>query len=275
MIHFPSLIYTTKTTTVELLRGRRFGEILEELKSFFDALIVEDMELVFFSEGYQIVKDESKWLSHKTKHYMEECQIIEDIEKGADRFNSKHKPFNQGSALRSFLEQNLKSYGKWIKVFDMDVNLEMGRYAKDNKVFAVFNDEIEFLIYPGNYRLWRIRNIRFEDISTKEINKFNFRKALGLFPEHMPLFATLCGNDIISNEKLKTFHKGFPEKARIKGIAKYVIKVKGRDEDVDIEKVSKRIGCSKEEIEASLEKYDLVSFKSLIKLLFLTKQFLD
>lgn len=160
---------------------------------------------------------------------------------------------------RDYLEQNLKSYGKWIKLFDKDVSWEMARYAKENKVFAVLNNDIEFLIYEGNYRLWRVRNIQFDRMSTKEINKFNFRKALGLFPDHMPLFATLCGNGIISDEKLKQFHNSFPEKARIKGIAKYVTKIKARDEEIDIEKVSKRIGCSNEEVEASLKKYDLVS----------------
>lgn len=95
LIHFPSLIYATQASTVEVLRGRRWGTVLEDWKSFFDALIAEDMQLVFFIEGYQ--EDAVKWLSHKTRHYLEECQIIEDIEKGANL--SEYKPYNQGSAL--------------------------------------------------------------------------------------------------------------------------------------------------------------------------------
>lgn len=256
LIFFPSLVYVSQASTEEVLRGKCWGTILEGLKCFFDALVAEDMELIFFSDGYQVPKNEPNWLSNKTKRYLEECQVIEDIQKGVDV--TKHKGHSKGTAVtvyRDFLEQNLKSYGKWLKIFDKDVNIEMARYAKKHNVYAVFNDEIEFLVYPGHYRLWRVRNIKIDDFTTKEINKFNFRKALGLFPEHMPLFATLCGNDILTDEKLEAFHSSYPEKDRFKSIAKYVSKVQSRDSEVDIEKISKRIGCSKKLLEASLLKY--------------------
>lgn len=264
MIEFSSLAYTSHASASEILRGRRWGHLLEELKKFFDALIEEGIELVFFSEGYKTPQDDLKWLSYKTKIYFGDCEIMEDIQKGKDL--SKIKSYKSAITIyRDYLEQNLKPYGKWIQVCDSEINVELARYAKENQVFAVFSDDIEFLIYEGRYRLYRIRNIRFDTISTKEINKFNIRKALGLFPEHMPLFATLCGNDIITEEKLETFHSSFPEKVRIKGIAKYVTKVKARDEPVDVEKVSNRIGCCKEDVEKSLQKYELVSVRILVK----------
>lgn len=259
LVQFPQLVYTTHGSITETLRGRPWGKVFAEWKSFFDALIEEDMQLVFFSESYQPPKDELKWLSHRSRFYQEECQTIEAIRKGEDI--SRHR--TSGSALsvyRDYLEQNLKVYGKWVKVFDSDIALEMARYAKEHHVFAVFSDSIDFLFHAGNYRLWCIRNIRFDTLSTREINKFNFRKALGLFPEQMPLFATLCGGTFsMPLDKLQPFHNSFPEKARVKGIAKYVTKVQAREDPVDIEKIARRIGCTNEEVEASLEKYDLVS----------------
>uniref|UniRef100_A0A336LQ01 CSON000626 protein n=1 Tax=Culicoides sonorensis TaxID=179676 RepID=A0A336LQ01_CULSO len=264
VLNFPSLVYVTNASIVEILKGRCWKTILEEIKGFLDNLMAEDMQLVFFSEGYFVPRNQETWLANKTKQYWKECELIEEIESNADI--TKDKSHYQASAFtvyRDYLEQNLKSYGKWIKTFDSDVTFEMGCYAKENNVFAVMSDDTEFLIYEGNYRLWSVRKINFKDMTTKEFNKFNLRKALQLFPEHMPLFATLCGNDFNSDEKLKQFHNSFPEKTKIKCIAKYVTKVKNRNEDEDLEKISKRCGLTEEEIKLSYEKYDLNKLKKI------------
>lgn len=250
-------MYASKFLVLKEIQGKRWGEIAQQWKCFFDHLKNEGMKLIFFTEAFEDSERYEKLIENKTKVYYEACEALQNFEQGENLLENNLQNFRKLSGLDNYLEENLKCYGTWMQIYDEEVEFAMARYAKENKVFAVLTDKIEFLFYEGHYRVWRIRNIDFDALTTKEINKFNFRKALGLFPEHMPLFGTLCTSDQIPREKLKTFQNSFPEKIQIKNIAKYVIKVKPRDAELDVEKVARRIGCSNDELSASLEKYEL------------------
>lgn len=60
-----------------------------------------------------------------------------------------------------------------------------------------------FSLMTGSWRYWSIKNINREKYTTLEYNKEALRAKLSLSMAQLPLFATLCGNDIVLYDDVK------------------------------------------------------------------------
>lgn len=202
----------------------RWLKILEKLENFFIKLKEEECELVFFIEDPLFEQKNPGWLKQKTKEYKQMCNVIAQLEKGIEPELLKDLVGQQRvlDLTKEYVYQMLPKYGEVKGPLETDRDLECPRYAFENEAFVVFTENLDFLIYEGEYRLWFINQINFKKMTTKEINKVGLCRELKLTSAQMPIFAMMCGDKIMKQSYLKEFHDDLdPDETKLKSIAYY------------------------------------------------------
>lgn len=104
----------------------------------------------------------------------------------------------------------------------------MAQYAKQHSALAVVSSDSDFLIFPGNWKWWKLTKLDRVDIEIFELSRTELRNHLSLDDSKISIFASLLGNDSISRWYLKAFHRylsllrGRPEGNRIADITAFV-----------------------------------------------------
>lgn len=198
LIDFSPLTRIRSEHYLDTLAGLRWDCLISKIKKLMTSMCEEGAEVVFFIEAPNKDKEKSWWFQRKTKeckHYRIVVAAMKHQRKLPDFMEDCHR--TPPPILSSFMKQELKQFGKWIQCYDADVDLAIARYAKENDAFAVFSDDSDFMIYEGRFRKWNIIGIDYDAMTTKEMSREKLRKALNLQPFQMPLFSTLCGNDVV------------------------------------------------------------------------------
>lgn len=132
------------------------------------------------------------------------------------------------------IEDSCKKYGQLRYAVDYECDKELARFAYQNpRVLAVFSNDSDFMIFPGEWRYFSIKDLDFKDLlHTKEFNRKALREYLKLNTREMAIFATLAGNDIIRIEELRKFQErfGLVPKTKFRTISYYIRKTIGNME---------------------------------------------
>lgn len=245
-----------------MLCGLRWLKLLERLENFLIRLRDVGCKMVFFIEDPLIEQKTPDWLKHKTKEYKKMCNVLAQMKRGRKPEVLKDM-VSQKRVLdltKEFLYQRLCKYGQWKRPLEADQDLECPRYAFENEAFAVFTENLDFLIYEGEYRVWFVNNIDFEQMTTRELHKVNFCKKLGLTTAQMPVFAMMCGNEVMKKCYLKEFHEKLEPGSKLTAIAKYC---KGKPDihlflTHECYLMAEFLNCPLDSVRETLKVYDLV-----------------
>jgi hypothetical protein len=107
------------------------------------------------------------------------------------------------------MEQLARKYGQLIVTMSLkECDTEIARYAFNNpKVLAIVADDSDFLIYPGHWRYFSLRNIDYDNFETYEYSRTALRSFLNLTDKELAILSALNGNDIIKYDKVRdNFH---------------------------------------------------------------------
>jgi len=122
-----------------------------------------------------------------------------------------------------------KRYGNIKTAMDRECDTEMAKFACENpRVLAILADDSDFLIYPGNWKYFSLRDMDQETLDTKEYSRTALRKTLNLNDKELVILSTLNGNDVIPYDDTFGFHKSlkfgnrFDPALRFPAIAKYI-----------------------------------------------------
>jgi len=128
-----------------------------------------------------------------------------------------------------FTEALAQKYGILKTAMNRECNAEMTQFAHQNhRVIAILADDSDFLIYPGKWSYFSLRDLDQETLETKEYSRQALRNKLRLNDEGLVLLSTLNGNDVISYDKdTYRFHKSLVQKRgdsqqRFPAIAKFI-----------------------------------------------------
>ncbi|CAB0009294.1 unnamed protein product [Nesidiocoris tenuis] len=92
-----------------------------------------------------------------------------------------------------------------------DCDLEIARYACDEKCLAVLASDSDFIIFPGNWQFWALDDLCLDKMTTMAFDKSQFALNLGIDVRHFPILASLLGNDVIERHHLsnKDYKTGY------------------------------------------------------------------
>lgn len=183
------------------------------------------------------------------------------------------------------VEYLAKKHGTLKTAIDKECDTEMAQFACQNsRVLAILADDSDFLIFPGHWRYFSLRDLNQKTFETKEYNRKALRDNLDLNDKELVLLSTLNGNDVISFDRdTFYFHKSLIEERhsalkRFPAIAKYIKEEHLFDSKNLFTEVAKRIfirkykmdvkGCTRK-VHDSFDFYDIVSMLSILFIYFL------
>lgn len=257
-------------------------EFDNSLQKFLIRLKQLDVKLVFFLDlNLEKVNKEFNWMDRKNEEFDKQVQLYEKMEKGMRISDLIRHHRTQGTfASPNFLPIALKygeiKFGKPYQVLDQ----ELARYARKNKAMAIFSADTDFLIFNGHAKWWHYDEIDFEKFTAIEYSGLAFRRELDIQINHLPLLATLMGNDYMAiyKKELKSFRKNlaisstsfrsfdWPPKD-LKKVATYIKNIRFPLNESDIDKIindvlqndSAKTAKIKNLIIESIESYDVQS----------------
>lgn len=195
---------------LELLCGGRHKRCSLFCDQLFQSLKEAGAELVFFEDGVVQPIKHGEWCKRQDKKYEECLKIlnliyqqtpIEDI--CAIKTSTRSENIPLLTTMLSAIEESAKQHGKLIKSISVECDLELAEYATRTNAMAVMADDSDFLIFPGNWVYWSIKELNNVDLTTQKFDRSALRAYLKLSDEQMPIFATIAGNDTIPFEDVQ------------------------------------------------------------------------
>lgn len=119
-----------------------------------------------------------------------------------------HSEIPRVTTQTDMMERLARDYGEVIVTFTRECDSEIARYAHNNpKVLAIISDDSDFLIYPGHWRYFSLKDIEYPSLNTYEYSRKALRLFLNLTDKELIILSTLNGNDIIKFDKVRdNFH---------------------------------------------------------------------
>lgn len=194
------------TSTEEILcsgRHQMFSRILDKLF----ARLSSDAELVFFQDGQIADTKFATWSKRQNKKYDREIRTMEMIYDEVP-LSKIAKGYVYTKTMMTAIEETCKNYAlNYYYAVNAECDQELARFAYSNsRVLAVFSNDSDFLIFPGSWRYFSVKDLDLETLETKEFNRVALHATLKLNSQRLAVLATIAGNDIVLHEDLKKFH---------------------------------------------------------------------
>ncbi|XP_039432311.1 uncharacterized protein LOC120415013 [Culex pipiens pallens] len=187
--------------------GGRYTLIYQRLDRFFGKLRELGANLVFYYDGPVQEDKFSTWYERQKNKYAIGIKILDAVDKGINLetlMNRFQRDF-PGNTMYP-VKEVAKKHGQIITAIANECDKELVQYANSVNALAIISNDTDFLIYKGFWQYWSCKDMNFETLTTKAYNRVALIKHLGLGFKHMPLLATLGGNDVIHYDEVKQFH---------------------------------------------------------------------
>lgn len=206
--------------------GGRFKQLQDEFEAFCQALLAAGAKLAFFADGPHQSQKDKVWYSRQDVNYTHEMQIHDGIASGQDVesiMRTVHD-LNLGSvSISRPLTDICTRLGHFHTSIQNECDLELAQYAHQNNALAVLGQDSDFLIFGGHWQYWSTDHLDMQNLTTICYNRPALCRELGLAQDQMCLFATLAGNDLVSQDSLREFHQNMrPYRRKFYFLADYV-----------------------------------------------------
>ena len=152
----------------------------------------------------------SEWTKRQNERYEKSVRIIEQINQNysLDEIISSERDMPSVTSHLFMVEKLATKHGVLKISINRECDAEMTQFACRNpRVLAILADDSDFLIYPGNWKYFSLRELNQESLHTMEYNRFALRDFLQLNDSELILLSTLNGNDVIRFDDTFRFHK--------------------------------------------------------------------
>ncbi|XP_062556756.1 LOW QUALITY PROTEIN: uncharacterized protein LOC134221582 [Armigeres subalbatus] len=187
-----------------LIFGARFNVGFWIIDGFLRKLKSLDVTLEFFVDGSVLDFKLDTWSQRRDRGYQEMLELIDAVDMGDDveAILANH----EAPSCCYAIEYLARRHGRLTVSLEKECDQELAAFACKANALAIISNDSDFLIYDGDWKYWSSRDLDITSLDTLEYNRKALLKHLGLNFAQMPLFATLCGNDIVALEELKRFH---------------------------------------------------------------------
>lgn len=247
----------------EFIYGGRHFQMQEYFRSIMEKF--SGCKLVFFTDcNMQDVK-KNEWMRRQDENFHKYQNLYTEI--GEYITPNRLARIGCDMALRSVcfeIERLASGFGEFRYSYKRESDVEIARYASENIAFAVISSDSDFLIFPGEWRLWagELYLDNSGSIITKEYDRNALINLVSLpYGPKLSLFATLLGNDFTKRfSTLLTAKFGYRSESKF-NVANYVRNLNG---DLDLVRITQDVfGCTNRAIQnlfrQSIDFYDINS----------------
>lgn len=187
-----------------LIYGARFNVGFGIIDRFLRKLKSLGVVLEFFIDGSVQSFKVNTWSERRDREYQDIIAIIDAVDRGTDVATILDTLGAPGCSYS--LKYLAETHGRLTVSLEKECDQELAAFACKVNALAIISNDTDFLIYEGSWKFWSSNELNIDTLETLEYNRQALLETLGLTFAQMPLFATLCGNDIITADELKRFH---------------------------------------------------------------------
>ncbi|XP_070506622.1 uncharacterized protein [Chironomus tepperi] len=215
----------------EIFCGIRHNVVNEKADKFLKKMS-KIADLIFFNDGPIFDSKLPEWMKRQNEQFVKsQIMITKKIDKKIPlkRIIAGESELMSPTSHLKIIEILAQKYGMLKTAMNRECGAEMSQFASQNqRVLGILADDSDFLVYPGNWKYFSLRDLNQTTLITKEYNRKALREFLSLNDQELVLLSTLNGNDVISFEKdTFCFHKSLIQqrnnpKIRFPAIANYI-----------------------------------------------------
>lgn len=225
---------------IDTICGGRQQILLHSWIQLMEALKATGSTLVFFADlNVQTGKIE-EWLSRRNNEFEFYTNLNNSIVggKSLSTIVAEHEQKGEQRAITSGfygMAVIAHKYGEFLFSTQHEADLELAQYAKQHDAMAVISDDTDFLIFDGPWWLWSAQHIQItsaKQLKTLLYDPHGIENTLSLLPHHLPLFATLIGNDFTKTlyHELNNFYNQIGgARNRFRNVARYIHQMKNQN----------------------------------------------
>lgn len=185
--------------------GGQFKQFVENCCGFVDRFRTAGIRLVFFFDGPTVNQKRETWIQRRKRSIRDIERIFDSL--AHKNFWEERFPYQQPAGLNHFARFIFKHLCQCeVHASVQECDAEIAQYSRNNSCFAVMGQDSDFIIFNSALYYFSAENLDLETLETVNYNTKALANSLKLNVLHLPLFASLMGNDIIPSEKLKNFH---------------------------------------------------------------------
>lgn len=170
------------------------------------------------------------WMERQNNQYERSQSVMDKINQKCPlkEIISNNEELISPTSHLKIVKKVASIYGTVVYGMDRECDSEMAKFAFENpNVLAILGDDSDFLIYPGNWKYFSLRDLNQETLDTKEYSRIALRKTLKLNDKELVILSTLNGNDVIAYDDTFRFHKSLIHQRnnpalRFQAIAHYI-----------------------------------------------------
>lgn len=83
---------------------------------------------------------------------------------------------------------------------------EIARYALKTKVLVIVADNMDLLLFDGEWKYWSARSLNVKTLTATEYSRIELRSTLNLNSRQLAILGTIAGNDVIPFNDVHQFH---------------------------------------------------------------------
>uniref|UniRef100_A0A069DZC1 Putative constitutive coactivator of peroxisome proliferator-activated receptor gamma n=1 Tax=Panstrongylus megistus TaxID=65343 RepID=A0A069DZC1_9HEMI len=190
------------------LSGGQLKEFYEVIREFIIAFISLGAELISFFDGSPAATKRSAWIKRRLETLADTYALFDDLVSGADPLQIQNDrrsmiPPNSGCVIMHVFH----IYGCKVYKTILECDAEISKFALKNDCLAILAQDSDFVIYEGAHYYWSIKNFDLDTMTTLNYDRIKLANSLRIPPQHLPLVASLMGNDVVPYDLVMPFKK--------------------------------------------------------------------
>ncbi|XP_069463007.1 constitutive coactivator of peroxisome proliferator-activated receptor gamma isoform X2 [Ambystoma mexicanum] len=186
------------------VHGGQWREYISSLSTFVEAFRSAGIRLVFIFDGVVEQKKRDEWVRRRLNNNKEISKIFHHIKTHGQQ-PGRHMFFIP-SGLSTFTRFALKTLGQEVMCSQREGDYEVAAYGLQYKCLGILGEDTDYFIF-NTVPYFSINKLRLDRLTTFMFSRDKLCCTLGLQITDLPLFACLLGNDVMSEEKLGSFHR--------------------------------------------------------------------
>ncbi|XP_073988205.1 constitutive coactivator of peroxisome proliferator-activated receptor gamma-like [Rhodnius prolixus] len=190
------------------ISGGQLKEFYEVIREFITAFISLGAELISFFDGPPVPSKRSTWVKRRLDTLEDIYALFDDLAAGVD-------PLQIQSHRKNILSPNAGCVIMYVfhifgcKVYKsvLECDAEISKFALENDCLAILAQDSDFIIYEGAEYYWSMKNFDLDTMTTLNYDRIKLANSLRIPPQHLPLVASLMGNDVVPYDLVMPFKR--------------------------------------------------------------------
>ncbi|XP_063242330.1 uncharacterized protein LOC134542196 isoform X2 [Bacillus rossius redtenbacheri] len=164
--------------------------------------------LVMFFDGATVARKRATWVERRLRSLEDVYRVFDALEPAGDPAAVPDRLFQLPPELAQMSRGLFKLLcGCEVRNSIKECDEEIVEYAQRHGCFAILGQDTDYVIYGGAQYYLSMLHLDVDAMTTYNYSRWALARHLRISPDHLPMLASLIGNDLISTTDLKEFHQ--------------------------------------------------------------------